>query len=236
MSYVEPADARGKSSDEWQTWMAGIQDGWNQHRSAKTARTLAKAHALLASLDRPFAYERAAPFDIEACWWASLRAAQCGVVPETETVDLSITGEINESLAFNSRIALMAANASRVVLRINSEGGFFSGARQLHDMVAHYRSPATAIAEGRCSSAAVLVLLAADERVARPGTKFLLHPAKGGTVEDNVAVDAIIRQAAEDRGVNMEIYDQQFALATHFDTDTALKAALITAIHVGGAA
>ena len=60
-----------------------------------------------------------------------------------------------------------------IVLFLNSEGGSVHDALAIHDSLANRN--ATIIATGQCSSAAMLVLLAASSRYATPNCRFMTH-------------------------------------------------------------
>lgn len=67
-------------------------------------------------------------------------------------------------------------DCSRVVIHLNSPGGHAYGAFAVHDAIKAIPKPVTIIVEGWAASAAsMIVLQAADKRMARPNARFLLH-------------------------------------------------------------
>jgi ATP-dependent protease ClpP protease subunit len=98
------------------------------------------------------------------------------------TVDQAMVDRVAETLA-------KAPNAEHLTIDVDSFGGEALAAFDIFVMLD--RHPATRkVAFGAyVNSAAILPLMAGDERIARRGASVLLHPARGGSAEDLAWID-----------------------------------------------
>jgi ATP-dependent protease ClpP protease subunit len=92
--------------------------------------------------------------------------------PEPESW-LSLAGEINERTA-NRIIAAIDPDAP-LSLTIESTGGNPIEAFRLFNALRAHAPPVVCMTEGRCDSAAIIVYMAGDIRIAGRGATFLLH-------------------------------------------------------------
>jgi ATP-dependent protease ClpP protease subunit len=93
-----------------------------------------------------------------------------GEIGREKSVSLAI---VTYRLAF-----ARAQHAQRIHLMIDSIGGKVDEAFAIYTALRSYPGALSAVAHGFCCSAAVIVLLAADHRVLKRGTKVLLHGAR----------------------------------------------------------
>lgn len=68
-------------------------------------------------------------------------------------------------------------SASRIFVHITSQGGSLQAADRIRESLREHGAYVTAVADGVCASAATMVLMAGDFRMASPGTRLLLHQA-----------------------------------------------------------
>lgn len=94
-------------------------------------------------------------------------------------LDILINGRINRELCSVVETQLKEAPAAQsIALYIDSEGGECGPSIDLHILIRRHPAPLkVAHLLGRCESAALLVALAADRRVAQGNTSVLLHNA-----------------------------------------------------------
>jgi ATP-dependent protease ClpP protease subunit len=115
-----------------------------------------------------------------------LRLVGPAVRPQFEGYCISILGEIGPdkraSLAtVKKHLACASAQrAERIHLHVNSGGGNIHEALAIFSAVRSFPGGVTAFADRDCSSAALLIFLAADHRVATADTKILIHGARVG--------------------------------------------------------
>lgn len=90
---------------------------------------------------------------------------------------LSIGDDIDYKMAEQIIAQLESEPDAPVIISINSYGGGIYPAIDLHRGIRNHAGPSTAMVPpgGRCHSAAVLVLVAADVRTAAPDAEFFIH-------------------------------------------------------------
>jgi ATP-dependent protease ClpP protease subunit len=92
---------------------------------------------------------------------------------------VTISGSINSSHINLIQAAILALDADpnlALVITLDSDGGDPDPAKFIYDILENYRHRTTAIAGKKCMSSAVLIFLAADERIANHSTQFMIHP------------------------------------------------------------
>jgi ATP-dependent protease ClpP protease subunit len=99
---------------------------------------------------------------------------------------ISIVGEIGPDKPA-SRASVVASlalaaeqRAQRIHLHVDSGGGNIHEALAIFSALRSYPGTVTAFAQSECSSAALLIFLAADHRVATADVKILIHGARVG--------------------------------------------------------
>jgi ATP-dependent Clp protease protease subunit len=116
-------------------------------------------------------------------------------------IHIPIIGQIDERSLdlIRQSVATALKGVERIRLNINSPGGKVDEAFVAYDTLRSFPGIISAIASEECYSAALIVYLAADHRVAKPGTRFLIHgthrPASG-FAESNLNVKDLRRYAA----------------------------------------
>ena len=95
-----------------------------------------------------------------------------------EGVLVCLSGEIGEkgpiSLAAVKRRLLLQPDMPITIL-INSRGGNTNEAFKIYDYLRALPTPLATVADKNCCSAALIIFMAADFRLALPGAEFLLH-------------------------------------------------------------
>jgi ATP-dependent protease ClpP protease subunit len=94
---------------------------------------------------------------------------------------------------------IKASGAKSLVLHIDSNGGLLDQAVKIADAIGTFPGHVSAKVGNQCASAAVLLLLSADDRVCDADAKFLLHtaavPPGRGTAAEHKAVAVDIERA-----------------------------------------
>ena len=110
--------------------------------------------------------------------------------PRADRLTLTLTGVIGRSggIKFEAvRDALLEAPGKPILVRLDSPGGSLDEARRLYRLMraASTRRHIETRVVGECSSAAILILAAADYRTAAPTARFMIHSAAtaGGSPE-----------------------------------------------------
>src|SRR3954466_8645097 len=135
--------------------------------------------------------------------------------PDPAEVNIPLIGSIGDvgaSLAnVLDRLSLARQQqAQRIRLTINSEGGKVDQALSIFAALRTYPGTITAIAQGSCCSAAMVVFLAADRRVIRPGTHMLIHRVgidKEDIPEQRLNAEAFRRHAGSLEETDARILD-----------------------------
>ena len=126
-----------------------------------------------------------------------------------EGVLVCLSGEIGEkgpiSLAAVKRRLLLQPDTPTTIV-INSRGGNTNEAFKIYDHLRALPTPMATVARQNCSSAALIIFMAADFRLAVPGTEFLLH-------ESHMAADDLPRRlnarVLQQYADNMKSVDRQ---------------------------
>ncbi|MDF2621323.1 MAG: Clp protease [Xanthobacteraceae bacterium] len=106
------------------------------------------------------------------------RRAEAEAAGWTGPVSIDIIGDIDTTMAERVGALLDAApRAEHVVITIDSPGGRFPAALDIHALLAGHPAKRKVARIRRAESAAILVAMAADWRVAEPGAVILLHAA-----------------------------------------------------------
>ncbi|MBO6634428.1 ATP-dependent Clp protease proteolytic subunit [Parvibaculum sp.] len=105
---------------------------------------------------------------------ALLRSMAPDGAPREVTIRLNGPIEAGAAEAVRARLS-EAGLFAKPVVHIDSEGGIYHEAMTIYHALMDRPYPAECHAGGRCSSAAVIILLAGAVRTARPWTKFVLH-------------------------------------------------------------
>lgn len=112
----------------------------------------------------------------------------------------------SETSAKYFRDQLEDAGGKEIELHINSNGGDVMEANSIYSLLCQYDGKITAYVDGMCYSAAVLILMAADERIMAKGSTMLIHNA--WTVAIGNANE--LRKAADDLDALMNANRQVF--------------------------
>lgn len=112
----------------------------------------------------------------------------------------------SETSAKYFRDQLEDAGGKEIELHINSNGGDVMEANSIYSLLCQYDGKITAYVDGMCYSAAVLILMAADERIMAKGSTMLVHNA--WTVAIGNANE--LRKAADDLDALMNANRQVF--------------------------
>lgn len=112
----------------------------------------------------------------------------------------------SETSAKYFRDQLAEAGGKDIELHINSNGGDVMEANSIYSLLSQYDGKITAYVDGMCYSAAVLILMAADERIMAKGSTMLVHNA--WTVAVGNANE--LRKAADDLDALMNANRQVF--------------------------
>jgi len=107
------------------------------------------------------------------------------------------------------------------ILTICSMGGLLYFAQAIHDSIKASKKPIICIASGTCMSAAVMIIQAAQKRIARPNTVFMLHHSSYYREEKtyidemniinqewNRSTDLFIKQTIEKSTISKERFDE----------------------------
>ncbi|MDF2810408.1 MAG: Clp protease [Microvirga sp.] len=137
----------------------------------------------------------------------------------TGPVTVDISGEIDTAMAERVHAALSAAPHAKIVtIMVDSPGGSFPAALDLHALIASHPARRKVARIRRAESAALLVALAADWRVAEPGAVILLHGAAMPASSARLTA-AAHREAAR----HLDWLDAQTAWLMQSQTGTAAK-------------
>lgn len=112
----------------------------------------------------------------------------------------------SETSAKYFRDQLEDAGGKEIELHINSNGGDVMEANSIYSLLCQYDGKITAYVDGMCYSAAVLILMAADERIMAKGSTMLVHNA--WTIAIGNANE--LRKAADDLDALMNANRQVF--------------------------
>lgn len=141
---------------------------------ARMLRALARVQSLSTREETPQQIHRRIGCDL----FLNIRGLILGAAGTEKGIKLQ---DVERALADNRR-------ADRIFVRIDSEGGSVDAAEGIRSALRHHGAYVTAIADEVCASAATLILMAGDFRLAAPGSLILLHQA---------SVDASTRWTAD---------------------------------------
>ena len=106
-------------------------------------------------------------------------AASASTSRRREGARINLRGEIGRdspiSLAAVKNLVLRHPEETPKMLVLNSGGGSISEAFRVYEWLHALPVPLAIVADTRCCSASVIILMAADLRIANPGTQILLH-------------------------------------------------------------
>jgi ATP-dependent protease ClpP protease subunit len=144
-------------------------------------------------------------------------------------VQIEIEGVIDNALIDAVRQQLLTwPVASVLTVTINSIGGLAMGGVELHALIRNYNAATKrAVVSAACHSAALLPLLACDERLALPGASFMTHPTMGSTEQANKYVDLLYDEIAQARGVIGDQFSRLTEAGHVFGADVAQTIKLI---------
>jgi ATP-dependent protease ClpP protease subunit len=111
---------------------------------------------------------------------------------------LEIAGHIGESTVDNIRHVLEQDPLAPIYAAIDSPGGDPLEAIRSYRLLREHKAPVHAHVASRCSSAAVLVLAAADERTASPIAWLQMHNAEYALPRIGRHTAAVMRDGARD--------------------------------------
>lgn len=92
-------------------------------------------------------------------------------------IRLFLRDGINSLACAEMRLALSAAPMEDVTLHVDSNGGSIPAALAMAAALRAHRGGTTAMARGRCESAAMVIFAACRQRIAASDATFLLHSA-----------------------------------------------------------
>lgn len=90
-------------------------------------------------------------------------------------------GELNEEAAIELNITLRKMKYSPIVLYIHSTGGDVYAGLSVMDHILALGKPVYTVADGICSSAASLILVAGTKRFMKPHARVLVHQVSSGS-------------------------------------------------------
>lgn len=147
------------------------------------------------------------------------RRAEAEAAGWTGPVTVDIIGDIDTAMEERISAVLSAApRADHIDIVVDSPGGSFPAALDIHALIASHPAKRKVARIRRAESAALLVALAADWRVAEPGAVILLHGAA-------IPASAARLTAAAHREVarHLDWLDGQTARLMESRTGTAAK-------------
>lgn len=116
--------------------------------------------------------------------------------PDTRT--LAIHGEIDNSSSYLiiSQLEHLAhlAHDEPITLHLNTEGGSLTDAFAIYDCIKNLSCPVIVLATGLCASAGLLILAAADYKMATQNTTFYYHQpifAQSGVINSAKDMDTL---------------------------------------------
>lgn len=104
----------------------------------------------------------------------------CGLFYPTKTFD--ITGEIcqNRYEQTIKNLHILDSSSGDITIKLNSEGGDVTQAKAIYDAVKSCKNHVTMVVYGQASSAASIILQAADRRVMSQNSYIMLHVGEEG--------------------------------------------------------
>lgn len=124
------------------------------------------------------------PFDL---WWEEPRPLVPGL---SGCAHILIWNEIDREMVDRvADVLAKAPTAETLVIDIDSFGGEALAAFDLFVMLDRHPAARKIAFGAHVQSAAILPLLAGDERIARRGASVVLHPAHGGHADDLAWID-----------------------------------------------
>ncbi|MEJ8573463.1 Clp protease ClpP [Microbaculum marinum] len=171
-----------------------------------------------------------------------------------DTLHLTLSGPIGstdrlgQSIRASAVKATLASNkyASQIVVRLNSTGGSVHEAQAIYDALVRHRARVTVRVTDTCASAATIILLAGDERIAPPDATVMLHGievplptgARRWTAERYAETAAHLRDEqrrlinlfARRTGGRRAFFEAQFKDERPMHPETALRHGLLTEI------
>ncbi|MDU0343699.1 hypothetical protein [Bosea rubneri] len=97
-------------------------------------------------------------------------------------IDREMVGRVSDTLA-------KAPNAEHLTIDVDSYGGEALAAIDLFILLDRHPATRKVAFGAHVQSAAILPLMAGDQRIARRGASVLLHPARSGSAEDLAWID-----------------------------------------------
>ncbi len=158
---------------------------------------------------------------------------------------LLLSGEINDESVSLTNSALLQAKhvGSGVVVRIYSLGGDVDAGTAIYELLRTSKLNVTTEAYGVVGSIAVLIFAAGQQRLASPGSSFMLHMGSIGgplpmpVLEAKAAMDEMLRYHAwycarlgEASGQSMNLYLDMCKTENYFSAEKATEMGLASAL------
>ncbi len=184
-------------------------------------------HELAASLERP-----PTPRGARRSWFAMKPLSE--LEAEVLIYDFIGTGGVS---ADDFAQELSNIKASKITLRVNSEGGSVFDGIAIFNAIRRHRATVTAFVDGLAASAASFLIMAASEVVMSPHSQMIIHDAHGvclGPAEEmrklgeelDMASDNIAAIYARKTGGTVEEWRALMRVETWFTDKSAVEAGL----------
>jgi len=121
-----------------------------------------------------------------------------------------VVGETSQEQAIqfekNLRFLVDIDSKKEVTIIIISDGGCWYSAQSIYDTMTQCKTPITTIATGSVASAATIVFLAGDTRIAHPHTTFLVHDVTHTSEAKATDVEAELKEVKRQGIVMWDLY------------------------------
>jgi ATP-dependent protease ClpP protease subunit len=129
-------------------------------------------------------------------------------------LEISLSGQVgaDEPISLETVRRHVAGRASQfrhLHIAITTTGGNAGEAFRIYDFLRAQPASISARATGKCLSAGMIILMAADLRSASAGTELLLHPAS--FQRDDVLPDRLTRAILQEQADNLAVTDHSMA-------------------------
>jgi ATP-dependent Clp protease, protease subunit len=126
-----------------------------------------------------------------------------------DTKTIVVVGEVDESMfeMLAKNLHALDSKSGEITIKLMSDGGSISVARGIFDLITGCKNIVRVICYGEVSSAASIILQAADKRVMSPNSKVMIHvgmEAIGQNLPKNV--DRIMDELRKDESWMEDIY------------------------------
>lgn len=167
-----------------------------------------------------------------------------GIDLKTNTVVL--VGDLDDSFSEDltrAVVGMNAAGAKEITVYLNSTGGDVYCALGLYDLLRASEAHIKMVGVGLVASAAVLVYLAGDTRIALPNTRFMLHSvsaalddasAKDIAIEsqETVALNKLLAKITADRTGHGKKVRRMFDRAVYLSAQEAREVNICTEVQL----